>query len=69
MDNHKEQRLLAHYVEFLIDHDSIKSYATARGLTNKQATEQLNAGMLIYQQRQQQAKDDVLGNSGISTFD
>ena len=69
MDTHKEQRLLAHYVEFLLDHDSIKSYATAHGLTDKQATEQLNAGMLIYHQRQQQAHNDTLGVSGIATFD
>jgi hypothetical protein len=69
MDTHKEQRLLAHYVEFLLDHDSIKSYATAHGLTDKQATEQLNAGMLIYHQRQQQAHNDTLGASGLATFD
>ena len=69
MDDHKSQRLLAHYVEFLLDHDSIKSYSKAHGLTDKQATQQLNAGMLIYQQRQQQAHQDTLGASGIATFD
>ena len=68
MDNHKEQRLLAQYVEFLLDHDTITSYAKSKGMTHKEATQQLNAGMLIYKQRQQQAHQDTLGASGIATF-
>ena len=68
MDNHKSQRLLAHYVEFLLDHDTIQSYAKSKGLTLKQASEQLNAGMIIYRRQQQQSKDDTLGASGIANF-
>ena len=42
--------------------------STATDVVDDIYTQQLNAGMLIYQQRQQQAHQDTLGASGIATF-
>jgi hypothetical protein len=68
MDNHTSQRLLADYVEFLTDYDTIGSFAKAHGLTHRAAVNRLDAGMVIYRERLQNAHIDTLAATGIGSF-
>lgn len=68
MDNNKSQRLLADYVEFITDHDTIGSFAKAHGITHRDAVNRLDAGMTIYRERIQNAHIDTLAATGVGSF-
>jgi len=68
MDNHTSQRLLAEYVEFITDYDTIGAYAKDHGLTHRAAVNRLDAGMVIYQERLQNAHIDTLATTGLGSF-
>jgi len=68
MDNHTSQRLLADYVEFITDYDTIGAYAKDHGLTHRAAVNRLDAGMTIYRERLQNAHIDTLAATGIGSF-
>lgn len=68
MDDHKSQRLLTEYVEFITDYDTIGDYAKDHGLTHRAAVNRLDAGMVIYQERLQNAHIDTLAATGLGSF-
>ena len=68
MDNHTSQRLLAEYLEFVTDYDTIGDYAKDHGLTHRAAVNRLDAGMAIYRDRLQNDHIDTLAASGIGSF-
>jgi len=68
MDNHTSQRLLTEYVEFITDYDTIGDYAKDHGLTHRAAVNRLDAGMVIYQERLQNAHIDTLAATGLGSF-
>jgi len=68
MDNRKSQRLLADYVEFITDHDTIGSFAKAHGITHRDAVNRLYAGMVIYRERLQNDHIDTIAATGIGSF-
>jgi len=66
-ESHQE-RFQAYYIDYLLNHGTIASYAAAHGLTYETAKQRIDAGRKVYESMTAQTYSDTLAATGLAFF-
>lgn len=64
----QQDRFQAYYIDYLLNHGTVASYATAHGLTYETAKQRLDAGRKVYESMTEQTYQDTLAATGLAFF-
>jgi hypothetical protein len=63
-----QNRFQAYYIDYLLNHGTVASYAAAHGLTYETAKQRLDAGRTVYEALTVQTYNDTLAATGLAFF-
>jgi len=63
-----QDRFQAYYIDYLLNHSTVASYAAAHGLTYETAKHRLDTGRKVYESMTAQAHNDALAATGLAFF-
>jgi len=63
-----QNRFQAYYIDYLLNYDSIGSYAAAHGLTYETAKHRINTGERVHLAHTESATCDTLAATGLAFF-
>jgi hypothetical protein len=63
-----QERFQAYYIDYLLNHGTVASYAAAHGLTYETAKKRLDAGRTVYEALTVQTYNDTLAATGLAFF-
>jgi hypothetical protein len=64
----QQDRFQAYYIDYLLNHGTVASYAAAHGLTYETARQRLDAGRKVYESMTEQTYQDTLAATGLAFF-
>ena len=63
-----QERFQAYYIDYLLNHGTVASYAAAHGLTYKTAKRRLDAARKAFAHATEQTYSDTLAATGLAFF-
>ena len=63
-----QERFQSYYLDYLLNHGTIASYAAAQGLTYETAKQRLDTGRKVYESMTEQTFGDTLAATGLAFF-
>ena len=63
-----QERFQSYYIDYLLNHGTIASYAAAHGLTYETAKQRLDAARKAYEAITEQTYSDTLAATGLAFF-
>ena len=63
-----QERFQAYYIDYLLNHGTIASYAATHGLTHETAQQRLDTGRKAYEAITAQTYSDTLAATGLAFF-
>ena len=64
----QQDRFQSYYIDYLLNHGTIASYAATHGLTYETAKQRLDTGRKIYEAMTSQTYSDTLAATGLAFF-
>ena len=64
----QQDRFQSYYIDYLLNHGTIASYAAANGLTYETAKHRLDIGRKVYESMTEQTYSDTLAATGLAFF-
>ena len=64
----QQERFQSYYLDYLLNHSTIASYASANGLTYDTAKQRLDTGRRVYESMTAQTYHDTLAATGLAFF-